>query len=372
MQASIIRKLVGTALLLVTVCLSAYFGIRSMLHPLDPRLVKADNEFGFRLFRQLLRENPDRNIVISPVGVALAMQLVYNGASGETKRQMAKTLGIEDISVRDLNRMNRKLMAVLSDPNLGLGVDVENSLSAGKGIRFKPDFLAVSSRYYKAELLNSTSGRKGGLSLTSQSRFRGQWMYILNKSIFERVAIRHGGREINAKAIGTFGVFNLRANKTEGVDIIQLPYSDAGVSMYLFDCFPKQILGSQSWTVWERWISQMQKTVVMVCIPIFRIQSTTDLGSSLSPLGIDLSSRTARDDLGNMCSQPCNIRGMEHSAFVQAQEGGSRPAPKRTSPFPEVYIVQDPTFFVIRDDRTGLILFMGWVADPTEGLKPSD
>ena len=69
------------------------------------------------------------------------------------------------------------------------------------------------------------------------------------------------------------------------------------------------------------------------------------------------------------------IAFVDHKAVIEVNENGtvaaaatnvgialtSMPAPKPT------FIVDRPFFFVIRDDRSGTILFMGKVADPTAG-----
>jgi serine protease inhibitor len=58
----------------------------------DPRLISANTDFGFRLFVELSRQHDGENIFISPLSVSIALAMTYNGAEGETQQAMAETL----------------------------------------------------------------------------------------------------------------------------------------------------------------------------------------------------------------------------------------------------------------------------------------
>jgi serine protease inhibitor len=45
----------------------------------DARLVEANTKFGFNLFKTLSKQQPNKNIFISPTSVALALSMTYNG-----------------------------------------------------------------------------------------------------------------------------------------------------------------------------------------------------------------------------------------------------------------------------------------------------
>src|SRR5574341_1658170 len=47
---------------------------------IEIRLAAADNQFGFDLFSQIQTKDRDKNIFISPLSVAFALTMTYNGA----------------------------------------------------------------------------------------------------------------------------------------------------------------------------------------------------------------------------------------------------------------------------------------------------
>ena len=65
------------------------------------------NQFGFKLYQQLLKEN--ENILLSPVSVALALSMAYNGAAGDTQQAMAEALLVADLDQEELNKANQLL-----------------------------------------------------------------------------------------------------------------------------------------------------------------------------------------------------------------------------------------------------------------------
>ena len=50
-------------------------------------LAALDNEFGFRLLREIASDHPDDNIIISPLSISMALGMAVNGAAGPTLRQ---------------------------------------------------------------------------------------------------------------------------------------------------------------------------------------------------------------------------------------------------------------------------------------------
>src|SRR5262249_27648727 len=58
----------------------------------DERMVAANNRFGFELFNQLQLIDRGKNIFYSPLSVALALSMAYNGTDGETREAMRRTL----------------------------------------------------------------------------------------------------------------------------------------------------------------------------------------------------------------------------------------------------------------------------------------
>src|SRR3990172_7656790 len=56
----------------------------------EGRLVSTDNRFAFKLFRQIADGTPaDSSLFISPLSVAMALTMAYNGAAGTTQQEMA-------------------------------------------------------------------------------------------------------------------------------------------------------------------------------------------------------------------------------------------------------------------------------------------
>ena len=59
----------------------------------NPSLVTADNDLGLNLLNTLLASNTgNENVAIAPVSVAIALQVVYNGAKGASQQAMDQTL----------------------------------------------------------------------------------------------------------------------------------------------------------------------------------------------------------------------------------------------------------------------------------------
>ena len=56
-------------------------------------LVESDNKFGLKLFKEIVNEEKDKNVFISPLSVSMALGMTYNGAAGTTQEAMQKIRG---------------------------------------------------------------------------------------------------------------------------------------------------------------------------------------------------------------------------------------------------------------------------------------
>src|SRR5262245_28625652 len=71
-------------------------------------IAEANNHFGFDLIHELQRSSPKANIFISPLSLSLLLQMVYNGANGQTAQEMAHVLHMEGMKVGALDVASRQ------------------------------------------------------------------------------------------------------------------------------------------------------------------------------------------------------------------------------------------------------------------------
>lgn len=83
----------------------------------NAKLVEANTSFGFKLFSQILKQDADKNIFLSPSSIATALAMTYNGAREQTQQAIAKTLDLQGMSLQEVNEANAALKAMLENPD---------------------------------------------------------------------------------------------------------------------------------------------------------------------------------------------------------------------------------------------------------------
>jgi len=119
---------------------------------LDQSLVDANNGLGFNLFNILADTEKEKNLFISPSSIIAALAMTYNGADGETRTAMEKTLQLEGMSMDEVNAAFADLLTILQNSDPKVELTVANSLWAREGVEFNEDFLQRNRDYFQAEV----------------------------------------------------------------------------------------------------------------------------------------------------------------------------------------------------------------------------
>ena len=77
------------------------------------QLVEADNAFGLEIFQKIRQESEEENIMISPLSISVALAMAYNGADGDTKTEMEKTLKLNGLTTEEINASYQMLISAL-------------------------------------------------------------------------------------------------------------------------------------------------------------------------------------------------------------------------------------------------------------------
>jgi len=398
------NKILKATLLLSCICLSA--ALAQDTTSLN-KLVNANDDFGFRLFSELVNNHELNNILISPISIAIALNMTYNGTNGSTKQAMAKTLGIDELSLLQLNQSNKILKNTLQKTDSKVTINIANSLWADIGIKFKPDFISNNKTYYNADLatLNFSDAKapnvinnwvnkktKGKIKkiideigedvvayLINAIYFNGQW-----QAAFDTHKTKPGpfylldGKEISHPMLTQTGKYLYFNN--DMFQAVRLPYGKGNVGMYIFlpDTsldFEKFLtnLNSKNWSDWTSSFSTYDGTITL---PRFKIEYDQSLKQALITMGMDIAFDDSKADFTKMATS--NIKGnifigdVKHKTYIDVNEKGTEAAAV-TSVMMELkggpmhnfnMAVNHPFFYVIDDNQTGAILFMGIVTEP--------
>lgn len=101
-------------------------------------LALSNNDFAFDLYRQIGEDNAGENVAFSPASISLTLALVYAGARGDTKSQIATAMHLSNYSSTDepINEGFKSLIESLNrlDNDYTLHMRTDCTLRAGTSL----------------------------------------------------------------------------------------------------------------------------------------------------------------------------------------------------------------------------------------------
>jgi len=373
---------------------------------INPKLVEASNRFSLNLFSAIRKQAADQNLFLSPASVAFALSMTYNGATGETQKAMETALAIQSMSVEELNQANAALKTSLENPDKLVELVIANSLWARKGVPFDASFLQTNQQFYGAEVTTLDFGDRNAptqinawvnqstkgkirqivdqlnptdvMVLINTLYFKGPWSDPFQPEATQDAPFYLAGGKQKPHPLmsrgGRYPYF-----ETADFQAISLPYGNNGrLSMLVF--LPKAksnlVAFEQSLTPenWQAWMKQFQSRQGMIKLPRFKQQTSVELNTALSALGMGVAFDPERATFAKLSSVSTHIDQVQHAAVISVDEAGTEAAastavrmgvtsaPPPSEPF--TMTVDRPFWFAIRDGKTGVVLFLGTISDP--------
>jgi serpin B len=372
-------------------------------------LVKGNTEFAFSLYKQIA--SGEENLFYSPYSISIALAMTYAGAKDQTADQMAQALQFllpPDRLHPAFNRLAWELesrsKAEYVDPDGAFRLSVANSLWGQSGTLFEQDFLDVLARNYGAGLrsvdfqkdpdavrlaINDWVGRSterrikeiipvGMLDpltrmvLANAVYFKAAWEnpFAPEDTIEASFHLLDGS---NVKAPRMSAILDLKGMQGDGYTAVELPYAGGQLSMMIL--LPdegrfREVEGKLDTELIGATFDALEsQDFTLFLMPKFSFEWSTGLADGLNDLGMKDALDPATADFSGMDGERnLYLSGILHKAFISVDENGTEAGASTavigTMGIPEVVSVDRPFIFLIRDNPTGTILFLGRVTNP--------
>jgi serpin B len=373
-------------------------------------VVEGNNAFAVDLYGKL--RDQGGNLFFSPESISTALAMAYAGARGATASEMAQTLHFT-LPPEQLQPAMGALLNDLNAAHTGYQLSVANALWAQQGYKFLDDFLNIMKSNYGAgfnevnfkgapEAARSTINQwveqktqgkitnllpPGTVSpitrlvLTNAIYFKGDWQMQFDKAQTKLEDFHLSPTETVKVSLmhrdGGFNYFNGGAFQA-----LEIPYKSNELSMVVFlsndigglSALEQSLTGSNA----RQWLQELRfAPKVIMTIPKFKMTKEFELAGTLGAMGMPRAFQPGAADFSGMTgNRDLSISAVIHKAYIDLNEEGTEAAaatgvtmraataraPNPTPPI--VFRADHPFVFMIRDTRSGGILFMGRVTHP--------
>ena len=374
-------------------------------------LIGSDNNFGFKLFKEINGEEKNENIFISPLSVAMALGMTYNGANGSTQEAMQKTLELSGLTLQEINESYKNLIELLINLDPKVKFQIANSIWYREIFPVEAEFININQTYFDAEvrgldfsapnaskIINGwvdekTTGKIEKIVddpinpltmmfLINAIYFKGTWTYEFDKSqTKDDMFTLPDGSKKPCKMMTQESEFQYFEN--DDFQAIDLPYGDGDFRMTIF--LPRlekdvnSLIAELNQENWNRWISSFQKQELTLQLPKFTLEYEIKLNDVLGALGMEVAFNPSLADFTKMYKKEevganLYISNVKHKTFVEVNEEGTEAAAVTSveMTLESVQIkplmrIDRPFIFAIRENHSGTILFIGKIVEPTLG-----
>lgn len=379
-------------------------------------VVQANNQFAIDLYSRLATDpgHAAGNIFFSPWSISSALALTYEGARGATADEIRSVFHFPS-SYTTLREGYSEVLARLNAGDSGYALYTANALWAEETHPFLPDYTSTADQYYGAKTTNldfinepeasrTTINRwvedktcdrirdlipEGAIDpatllvITNAIYFKGTWEtqfepsntieedFHVTPSLTVRVPMM---KMTHVDAVYSYA-------ETDTLQVLGMPYAHTGgKGLSMLVLLPKEndIEALENALSAAR-IAELNQALVHrqvnVYFPRFRMETSYGLSETLAGMGMP-SAFGGADFSGMDGTRDLFIDKIFHKAFVDVNEEGTEAAAATAviavrslgpmEPVP-VFRADRPFLFLIQDNDTGNILFIGRVVNPAAG-----
>ena len=365
-------------------------------------LLQSDNKFGLKLFKEIVAEEEDRNVFISPLSVSMALGMTYNGADGSTREAMQTTLELSGLTIQEVNESYQSLIELLTGLDPKVIFQIANSIWYRQGESLEEEFIDLNKTYFDAEVspldfsaanaseiingwVNENTNGKikkivDGINpltvmfLINAIYFKGTWTYKFDeKWTRDDLFTLPDGSQKACRMMEQEGEFQL--SKNSDFVAVDLPYGDGYFSMTVFLPHPDKdidsLIAEFNQDNWNAWINSFSKEEVTLQFPKFTLEYELALNEVLKALGMAVAFAPGADFSRMRKSGGLWIDEVKHKTFVEVNEEGTEAAAVTSvsmvdsCPGHHGFRVDRSFVFVIRENQSQSILFIGKIVEPT-------
>ncbi|CAL4917906.1 unnamed protein product [Urochloa decumbens] len=388
----------------------------------DIRLsISHQTRFALRLAAALSSPSnaPATNAAFSPLSLHVALSLLAAGAGGATRDQLAATLGGDGAGAAEgLHALAEQVVQLVLADGSGAGgprVAFADGVFVDASLKLKPAFGEVAVGKYKAETQPVDFQKKADEAAGQVNSWVEKITSGLIKEILPPGSVDHTTRLVLGNALYFKGAWTEKfdASKTKDSEfrlldgssvqapfmsstdkqyiahyndlkVLKLPYQQGGdkrqFSMYIL--LPEAQDGI--WSLAEKLSSEpefLEKHIPTQKVPVkdfkvpkFKISFGFEASKLLKGLGLQLPF-SPEADLSELVDSPegqnlC-VSSVFHKSFVEVNEEGTEAAAAsaatvvlRSFTMPMDFVADHPFLLLIREDMTGVVLFVGHVVNP--------
>jgi len=368
-------------------------------------LVESDNSFGFKLFKEIIEAEQNKNVFISPLSVSMALGMTYNGANGSTQEAMQEVLELSGLTIPEVNESYENLIKLLTQLDAKVRFQIANSIWYRQGLTPEEEFLNLCKEYFSAlvtgldfshpnaaKTINAwvdenTNGKIKEIvddpidafivmSLINAIYFKGDWTYQFDKDqTKDDWFTLPDGTKTRCKMMEQRGLYKYFAN--DDFQILDLPYGDGDFRMTIllpnFDKNIDSLIAEFDHESFNHWISCLAFPADSfdIYIPKFKLEYELKLNDVLEALGMGIAFSPVADFTKMYKGGGVWIDEVRHKTFVEVNEEGTEAAAVTSvsmvdsCPGHHGFRVDRSFVFVIRENQSQSILFIGKIVEPT-------
>ena len=368
------------------------------------KVVDANNQFSIDLYQQISKQakQAENNVFFSPYSLSTAIAMLYTAAEGETKQQIQNTFHYPTPAI--LNPNSAALYNQFDKPNPNYDLSTVNDLWMRQGLSPNQNYLDTVKRYYGGQVTNldfasrpepsrqainktiSNHTKQMIPELLPEGSIKSSTAAVLTNAVYfksewaQPLGLRGSTQpfyNLNGTTTDTNFMYSIESfdyMEDERVQVVELPYKGDELSMLVV--LPKskeaaamqKLIANLSTAQINKWTERLESKEIFLNMPKFKLEQIYKMESILTEMGMPIAFSNKADFSLFNDKLPLAVDSVIHKAVVEVDEKGTVAAAATSivitpisASYNAEFTADHPFMFMIKDNKTDAILFLGQV-----------